>query len=60
VVCQFVYVIVVRYPMDLGCVVGDAWEVLANIRGNLGYPGLCALEALPNVQEMHIGTSTSG
>jgi hypothetical protein len=46
-----VYVIVVRYPMDLGCLVGDAWEVLANIRGNRGYPGSCALKALPNVQE---------
>jgi hypothetical protein len=57
VVCQFVYVIV-RYPKDLGCVVGDAWEVLANVRGNRGYPGSCALKALPNVQEKHVGTST--
>jgi hypothetical protein len=34
--------------MDLGCVVGDAWDVLANIRGNRCYPGSCALKALPN------------
>jgi hypothetical protein len=57
VVCQFVYVIVVQDPMDLGCVVSDAWEVLADIRGNRGYPGSYALEALSNVQEEHIGTS---
>jgi hypothetical protein len=43
--------------MDLGCVVGDAWELLANIRGNRCYPGSCALKALPNVQEGHVGTS---
>jgi hypothetical protein len=54
VVCQFVYVIVVRYPVDLGCIVGDAWESLANIRGNRCYSGSCA----PNVQEGHVGTST--
>jgi hypothetical protein len=34
------------YPMDSGCVVGDAWEVLANVRGNRGYPGSCALTLL--------------
>jgi hypothetical protein len=42
--------------MDLDCVVGDAWEVLADIRGNRGYPGSCALKALPNVQEEHVRT----
>jgi hypothetical protein len=36
--------------MGLGGAVSDAWEVLANIGGNRGYLGSCALEALPNVQ----------
>jgi hypothetical protein len=26
------------------------WEVLANIGGNRGYLGSCALEALPNIR----------
>jgi hypothetical protein len=43
--------------MDFGCVVSDAWELLVKIRGNRGYPGSCALKALPNVQEEHVRTS---
>jgi hypothetical protein len=43
--------------MDLGSAVGDAWEVLANIGGKRGYPGSCALKALPYVQEGHVETS---
>jgi hypothetical protein len=37
--------------VDLGCVVGDAWEILANIRGNRCYPGscvcICEIELVP-------------
>jgi hypothetical protein len=45
-VCQLVHVCVGCYPMDSGCVVGDDWEVLANIRENLANPGSCALTLL--------------
>jgi hypothetical protein len=31
--------------MDLGGGVGDAWEILANVGGNRGQPGSCALKA---------------
>jgi hypothetical protein len=30
--------------MDLGGGVGDAWEILANVGGNRGQPGSCALK----------------
>jgi hypothetical protein len=43
--------------MDLRCAVGDAWEILANIGGNRGHAGSCALKALPNVQKGPVGTS---
>jgi hypothetical protein len=57
-VCQFVYgyMIVSWYPMVLGGAVGGAREILANVVGKRGQPGSCALEALPNVQEGHVGT----
>jgi hypothetical protein len=43
--------------MDLSGTVGDAWEILANIGGERGHPGSCALIALPDVQEGHVWTS---
>jgi hypothetical protein len=43
--------------MDFSGAVGDACEVLANIGGKRGNPGSCALKALPNIQEGHVGTS---
>jgi hypothetical protein len=44
--------------MDLGGGVGDAWEILANVGGNRGQPGSCAL-ALPYVQAGPVGTSVT-
>jgi hypothetical protein len=43
--------------MDLSGTVGDAWEILANVGGERGHPGSCALKALPDVQEGHVWTS---
>ena len=43
--------------MDLRGVVADAWEILANIGGNRGHPGSCALKALANVPKVRVVTS---
>jgi hypothetical protein len=43
--------------MALSGTVGDAWEFLANVEGERGHPGPCALKALPDFQEWHVGTS---
>jgi hypothetical protein len=43
--------------VDLRGAVADAWEILANIGGNRGHPGSCALRALANVQKGRVGTS---
>jgi hypothetical protein len=44
------------YPKVLGGAVGGAREILSNVVGKRSHPGSCALEALPNVQEGHVGT----
>jgi hypothetical protein len=46
-VCQFVYVDVVVCPMDLCGAVATGKE-LAYVCRDRGYPGSCALKALPN------------
>jgi hypothetical protein len=43
--------------MVLSGAFGDAREIQADVVGKRGRPGSCALEALPNVQEGHVGTS---
>jgi hypothetical protein len=43
--------------MDLSGTVGDAREILANVGGERGHPGSCALKALPDLQEGHVWTS---
>jgi hypothetical protein len=43
--------------MDLSGTVGDAWEILANVGGQRGHPGSCALKAQPDVQEGRVWTS---
>jgi hypothetical protein len=43
--------------MNLSGTVGDAWEILANLGGKRDHPGSCALKALLDVQEGHVGKS---
>jgi hypothetical protein len=43
--------------MDLSGTVGDAWELLANVGGECGHSGSCALKALPDMQEGHVWMS---